>query len=67
MPTADVYVCLRDAAGKLVLTDTLDSGQQAPHVPLQALPVTVGNSGVALSVNGRRVKVKPSADPVNYP
>jgi cytoskeleton protein RodZ len=65
-PTADVYVCIRDAADKLVLSDTLTPDSKRRTFRSKSLKVTVGNSSVVLSVNGKDVKVKPSADPTTY-
>jgi hypothetical protein len=65
-PTADVYVCLRNSAGKLVLSDTVSPGGPSRTYKSRRFRITVGNSEIALVVNGRRVKVRPSAEPVTY-
>lgn len=65
-PTADVYVCVRNAKDKLLLSSTLSPGGRARTFRSTSLKVTVGNSSAVLRVNGKDIKVKPSADPTTY-
>lgn len=65
-PTADVYVCLRNSTGALVLSDTVKPGGPSRTYTSKRFRITVGNSDITLVINGKRFKVKPSAQPVNY-
>lgn len=65
-PTAEVYVCIRDARDRLVLSDTLAAGSPSKTYRSRRFEVTVGNSSAVLSVNGKETKVPPSSEPTTY-
>lgn len=66
MPTGVVYVCLRNAADELVLSDTLQAGQPSQIYRGRRFRLTVGNQNIEMQVNGRTLKVPPTAQPLNY-
>jgi hypothetical protein len=65
VPTAPVYVCLVNQAGdKLINEQTFTPGQQIPTETAPKLLLTLGNAGVTMKVNGRGIRVTPSANPI---
>jgi cytoskeletal protein RodZ len=66
-PTARVYVCLVDGAGKqLIPGQIFDTGQTIPTETASKLLLTLGNASVQMKVNGRTVNVSPSATSIGY-
>ena len=66
IPSGTVYVCLRNAADRLLLSDTLEPGSDTPTYRSRRFRLTLGNNSVALRVNGRTLTVPPSAQAINY-
>jgi hypothetical protein len=66
IPTGEVYVCLRNANDKLIVNNTLtpDSGNQTFRG--RRFRVTVGNASIAMRVNGKALKVQPSATATTF-
>ena len=66
IPTGDVYVCLRNAKDKLIVNNTLtpDSGNQTFRG--RRFRVTVGNASITMRVNGKALKVQPSATATTF-
>lgn len=66
-PTADVYVCLVDGDGNVLIPGTIfRSGESVPVMRARTMRLTLGNSSVEMVVNGRRVEVPPSPNPLGY-
>jgi cytoskeleton protein RodZ len=65
-PTADVYVCLRTAADKLIVNDTLTAAGGTRTFTSRRFKLTVGNSSLTMKINGRRYDVKPSANAITF-
>jgi transcriptional regulator with XRE-family HTH domain len=66
VPSGDVYTCVRDAAGNLVLSQTLTAANGAKRFTGKRFRVTVGNSAVTLTLNGKRIPVQPSSAETNF-
>jgi len=66
IPQGEVYVCLRDAADKLLVNSALSSGSAQPTYRSRRFRLTVGNSAIRMRVNGRTLSVASSPDPTNY-
>ncbi len=67
VPTAPVYVCLINGAGKkLIPGTTYNPGQAIPRETAREFYLTLGNPGVQLKVNGKPVTVPSSATPLGY-
>jgi hypothetical protein len=66
IPSGDVYTCVRDAAGNLVLSETLTAANGAKRFKGKRFRVTVGNSAVTLTLNGKRIPVAPSSSETNF-
>jgi hypothetical protein len=67
IPTGTVYVCLVDQDGKVLIPgSTFSAGQRVPVYRARTLRLTLGNNAVQLRVNGRGVRVAPSADAISY-
>jgi transcriptional regulator with XRE-family HTH domain len=66
VPQGDVYTCVRDASDGLVLSETLTPGGGKKTFKGKHFRVTVGNSAVLLTVNGKRVNVQPSSTETNF-
>jgi cytoskeleton protein RodZ len=66
IPTGEVYVCLRNAKDTLIVNNTLtpDSGNQSFRS--RRFRVTVGNASITMRVNGRELKVQPSATATTF-
>lgn len=65
--TGPVYVCLVDASGTpRVDQETLQAGQRRGPFRSRRFRVTFGTNAVYMRVNGRRVDVPPSANPIGY-
>ena len=65
-PLEEVYVCLRDAAGELVLNQSLlpDGGERA--FSGRRFRLTVGRAAIRVVVNGRRLRVPDVGEPVTW-
>jgi len=66
IPSGDVYTCVRNAAGNLVLSETLRAVNGAKRFKGKRFRVTVGNSAVTLMLNGKRIRVQPSSSETNF-
>lgn len=67
VPTAPVYVCLINGAGKHVIPGvTYTVGQAIPTETAREFYLTLGNANVTMKVNGKPVTVAPSATPISY-
>jgi cytoskeleton protein RodZ len=66
-PSAPVYVCLIDAAGRKRIPGLII---QPPYTPLKyhstRFEITLGNSSVTMYVNGKAETVPPSSKPIGY-
>ncbi|HEY8867019.1 MAG TPA: helix-turn-helix domain-containing protein [Solirubrobacteraceae bacterium] len=65
LPQSDVYVCLRDDAGKLIVNQTVSPGQSKLHTS-KRFRLTVGNSAIKMNVNGKVLGVPARSKPTNY-
>lgn len=66
-PTGDVYVCLVDQGGNVLIPGTIyGAGETIPVRRAAAMRLTLGNGNVEMVVNGRAVEVPASADPLGY-
>jgi cytoskeleton protein RodZ len=66
-PTAAVYVCLINGAGKhLIPGITYNVGQTIPTETARELYLTLGNANVQMKVDGKPVAVAPSSAPIAY-
>jgi cytoskeletal protein RodZ len=66
VPQGEVYTCVRDASDKLVLSETLTPGVGKKTFKGKHFRVTVGNSAVLLTLNGKRITVQPSSTETNF-
>jgi cytoskeleton protein RodZ len=67
IPTGTIYVCLVDQDGKaLIPGSTFSAGQRVPVYRARTLRLTLGNNAVQMHVNGRSVRVAPSASAISY-
>ena len=66
IPTADVYVCLRNAADDLIVNETLSPGGGNRRFRSRRFKITVGNSSLTMKINGRSYGVKPSANATTF-
>jgi cytoskeleton protein RodZ len=65
VPTADVYVCLVNAHGRMLINEqTFGAGQTVPREEGRKLLLTLGNANVQVKVNGHTVPLAVSADPI---
>jgi hypothetical protein len=65
--TGDVYVCLTDAAGKLLLDGaTLHAGDRSARFTSRRLHARFGNANARMLVGAKRYPVAASAKPVDY-
>jgi cytoskeleton protein RodZ len=66
-PSAPVYVCLIDAAGRKRIPGLII---QPPYTPLKyhstRFEITLGNSSVTMHVDGKAETVPPSSKPIGY-
>jgi cytoskeleton protein RodZ len=61
VPTGDVYVCLVNGKGKVLIPGTIyDTGQTIPSETGRSLLLTLGNSSVTVKANGAAVPVAAS-------
>jgi cytoskeletal protein RodZ len=65
-PTAEVYVCLRNAADQLVVNQTLTPDGGTRTYRSKRFKLTVGNSSLTMKVNGKGYTVKPSATATTF-
>ena len=66
-PTAQIYVCVTNGAGKKLINGlTYSPGQTIPTVTAPKLLVNLGNNGVQMKVNGIPVGVTASANAINF-
>jgi cytoskeleton protein RodZ len=65
-PTEDVYVCLRDAAGELIVNETLGPDGGTRTFSGTRFRVTVGRAAIRIRVNGQSVPVPDTGEPVTY-
>jgi cytoskeleton protein RodZ len=67
VPTARVYVCLVNGAGKRLIPGVIFSaGQKIPTETAGKLLLTLGNNSVQMSVNGNAVHVPASAASIGF-
>lgn len=67
IPTGDVYVCLVDGSGRVLIPGTLYvAGQQVPVQRARTLRLTLGNNQVQMRVNGRAVRVPASSTAIAF-
>jgi helix-turn-helix protein len=67
VPTGDVYVCLVDGAGRVLIPGSqFAAGQQVPVYKARKLRLTLGNNAVQLRVNGRVLTVPASSTAIAY-
>lgn len=67
VPTGEVYVCLVDGDGRVLIPGTIFSaGEQVPVQRARILRMTLGNGNVRLRANGRPVEVTPSATAIGF-
>lgn len=67
VPTAPVYVCLVNGAGKpLIPGKIFDTGQTIPTETAGKMLLTLGNASVKMTVNGKPVTVAPSATSIGF-
>ncbi len=67
VPTAPVYVCLVNGAGKKLISGvTYNPGQTIPTETAREFYLTLGNASVQMRVNGKPVTVSHSSTPLGY-
>jgi hypothetical protein len=67
IPSGDVYVCLVDQDGRVLIPgQTFSAGQSIPLQRARSMRVTLGNSSVAMRVNGRTVQVPASSEAIGF-
>lgn len=67
IPSGDVYVCLVDQDGRVLIPgETFAAGAPVPLQRARSMRVTLGNSNVAMRVNGRTVEVPSSAEAIGF-
>lgn len=65
--TAEVWVCLLDAAGEPLLDgQILAGGAEAGPFRSGSFTVSLGNGEVAMTVNGQKASIPPTSSPVGY-
>jgi cytoskeleton protein RodZ len=65
VPTGTVYACLVNGSGvKLINERTFATGQTVPTERAPKLLLTLGNASVQMKVNGKTVRVAPSASAI---
>jgi cytoskeletal protein RodZ len=66
VPTGQVYVCVENGAGKVLIPGTTyDAGQTIPTVRAGKLLMTLGTNSVQMKVNGKAYKVAPSTGAID--
>ena len=67
IPSGDVYVCLVDQDGRVLIPGrTFAAGQSVPLQRARSMRVTLGNSNIAVRVNGRSVQVPASSEAIGF-
>jgi cytoskeletal protein RodZ len=67
VPTGQVYVCLVDGKGRVLIPGVIYApGQAIPAKTAQKMLLTLGNASVQMKVNGAVVKVTPSATSIGF-
>lgn len=67
VPTGDVYVCLVDQDGRVLIPGTIyGAGEQVPLQRARMLRMTLGNGNVQMRANGRVVPVTPSSEAIGF-
>lgn len=67
VPTGDVYVCLVDGDGRVLIPGTIyAAGEQVPVQRARILRMTLGNGNAQLRANGRAVEVTPSSTAIGF-
>ncbi|HVE68442.1 MAG TPA: helix-turn-helix domain-containing protein [Solirubrobacteraceae bacterium] len=66
IPTGEVYVCLRNSAGRLLVNTTLTPDNGPESFRGRRFRLTVGNSNLRMRVNGRVLSVAPNAGATTY-
>ena len=67
VPTGQVYVCLVNGQGKMLIPGQIFSaGQTIPTETAPKLMLTLGNASVQMKVNGSAVKVSPSSASIGF-
>jgi hypothetical protein len=66
IPTGEVYVCLRNAANRLIVNTTLTPDNGPESFRGKRFRVTVGNSDIRLRINGRVYTVPPTPDATTF-
>jgi hypothetical protein len=67
IPTGQVYVCLVNGKGKLLIPGRIfDTGQTIPLEKAGKLLLTLGNASAQMKVNGRTVPIAPSSGSIGY-
>jgi len=64
VPTAPVYVCVKNGNGKQLLVGTYTIGDTVPSVTAKILLVTFGNANASVKLNGRALTLTPSSVPI---
>jgi hypothetical protein len=65
--TGPVYVCLTDAAGKVLIPGQIfTAGQLVPAKTGKELLLTLGNNAVHMRINGRLVNVPASSRAIGF-
>ena len=66
VPTAPVWICVENAAGKPLFTaQTFDPGEKVPAVTGQEFRMTLGNSDVTMTVNGKPYALSGSSSAIS--
>jgi len=67
VPTGQVYVCLVDGAGKVLIPGVIyDTGQTIPTKSATKMLLTLGNNSVQMKVNGVSVPVAASSGAIGF-
>lgn len=67
IPTGEVYVCLVDQDGTVLIPGTIyAAGQAVPVRRARAMRLTLGNSNVQMRVNGSAVDVPASSEAIGF-
>ncbi len=66
VPTAPVWVCVENTSGKPLFTaQTFDPGAKVPSVTGEELLMTLGNSDVTMTVNGKPYRLSGSSSAIS--
>jgi hypothetical protein len=67
VPTAPVYVCLVNGAGKVLIPGVIyQPGQTIPRFTERKMLLTLGNASVQMKVDGTPVTIAPSSTAIGY-